>query len=424
MNQYPLHRISYCADDKAEKKFFSFIAKEQDSEHHVCFVFVSDKLAEEITLTIGQAFDLAYRRFIETSGKDLETQRHLMVLQQKLKCLENENSILRQRLSDVSKIKGTADVEEYMARNKITNLLTVTQPTTGKDSDSASLHNNFGSDANTNGSGNGTTQYGQLVSLGSPLQNGASPPPVPPRVFENNKPFDDDFLKENNTSNQPIVGTKLEGLLLDDLEDDFNPRAYEGQNQTATNVANSTSPTNLFNGNSPPSLSPPPKQVTTGSTTTSRPRPHATNGHTTVGGDLFLNGPFLKQNSMTTTTGGSRGISGADLFGMDDFTSATSPNPSQQDLENAIGILDKRILEMKAKREDTTGPTSEVGPDFFVSEDNVSSREEVVDLGEGILEELDVGKETEELNLIREVPEKIVKKKEEEEGSAVWSQQQ
>lgn len=47
-----------------------------------------------------------------------------------------------------------------MARNKITNLLTVTQPTTGKDSDSASLHNNFGNDANTNGSGNGTTQVG------------------------------------------------------------------------------------------------------------------------------------------------------------------------------------------------------------------------------------------------------------------------
>lgn len=48
MNQYPLHRISYCADDKAEKKFFSFIAKEQDSEHHVCFVFVSDKLVSII----------------------------------------------------------------------------------------------------------------------------------------------------------------------------------------------------------------------------------------------------------------------------------------------------------------------------------------------------------------------------------------
>jgi hypothetical protein len=44
MHQYPLHRISYCADDKGEKRFFSFIAKEADSERHVCFVFVSDKL--------------------------------------------------------------------------------------------------------------------------------------------------------------------------------------------------------------------------------------------------------------------------------------------------------------------------------------------------------------------------------------------
>merc|ERR1719507_199815 len=32
--------------------------KEEDEEKHTCFVFVSDKLAEEITLTIGQAFDL------------------------------------------------------------------------------------------------------------------------------------------------------------------------------------------------------------------------------------------------------------------------------------------------------------------------------------------------------------------------------
>lgn len=43
-HQYPLHRISYCADDKAEKRFFSFIAKEADSDKHTCFVFVSDKL--------------------------------------------------------------------------------------------------------------------------------------------------------------------------------------------------------------------------------------------------------------------------------------------------------------------------------------------------------------------------------------------
>jgi hypothetical protein len=55
MHQYPLHKISYCADDKAEKRFFSFIAREEkrtgDDEgtnRHTCFVFVSDKLVSAI----------------------------------------------------------------------------------------------------------------------------------------------------------------------------------------------------------------------------------------------------------------------------------------------------------------------------------------------------------------------------------------
>ena len=44
MHEYPLHRISYCADDKEEKRFFSFIAKDEHSNKHTCFVFLSDKL--------------------------------------------------------------------------------------------------------------------------------------------------------------------------------------------------------------------------------------------------------------------------------------------------------------------------------------------------------------------------------------------
>ena len=43
-HEYPLHRISYCADDKEEKRFFSFIAKDEHSNKHTCFVFLSDKL--------------------------------------------------------------------------------------------------------------------------------------------------------------------------------------------------------------------------------------------------------------------------------------------------------------------------------------------------------------------------------------------
>lgn len=49
----------------------SFIAKNSGAAHdssdrsgedtHECFVFISSKLASDITLTIGQAFELAYR---------------------------------------------------------------------------------------------------------------------------------------------------------------------------------------------------------------------------------------------------------------------------------------------------------------------------------------------------------------------------
>ena len=42
-HRFPLHRISYCADDKSDKRIFTFIAKEADSNKHHCFVFDSEK---------------------------------------------------------------------------------------------------------------------------------------------------------------------------------------------------------------------------------------------------------------------------------------------------------------------------------------------------------------------------------------------
>jgi len=118
-HQYPLHRISYCADDKAEKRFFSFIAKEADSDVHTCFVFVSDKLAEEITLTIGQAFDLAYKRFL--SGKTQESDK------EKIARLERENAELSQRLKDVSNLVEPSKLSEYMKKNNIKELVLVAE---------------------------------------------------------------------------------------------------------------------------------------------------------------------------------------------------------------------------------------------------------------------------------------------------------
>ncbi|XP_015115890.1 PTB domain-containing engulfment adapter protein 1 [Diachasma alloeum] len=329
MHQYPLHRISYCADDKGEKRFFSFIAKEEDAERHTCFVFVSDKLAEEITLTIGQAFGLAYRRFLETSGKDLETQRRCMVLQQKIRRLEHENNTYRQRLQDICAIKGSADVQSYLAHHNLPDILHVSMVSSDSSPDDGSRLN-------------GNAKLGKSDTNGNTSNGRQQPPPVPPRSFD-----DDDFMA-NKPAPMPVVGTKLEGLLMDELEEeleeeeeeeeDFNPRAYE----TATNGFNHQNSGSLTNGESkstfplingsstsPPLLAPPPKAKDS----------RRQNG---VKEDLFGSVPFNPPASTTNSTGDFD-----DPFEMGEFSNLSMSSTSQQDLENAIGLLDKRLLEMK-----------------------------------------------------------------------------
>uniref|UniRef100_A0A915CS56 PID domain-containing protein n=1 Tax=Ditylenchus dipsaci TaxID=166011 RepID=A0A915CS56_9BILA len=100
--KHPLHRISFCADDKQDKRVFSYIAK-TDAMKHECFVFLSDKMAEKITLTIGEAFDLAYEKFIKKNGsrKELEDQKQIILLRKKVAELELENGKLKQQLFSV-----------------------------------------------------------------------------------------------------------------------------------------------------------------------------------------------------------------------------------------------------------------------------------------------------------------------------------
>lgn len=89
-------------------------------------MFISDKLAEEITLTIGQAFELAYRRFLDTSGKDLESQRRAMVTQQRIKRLEQEVNIYKKRLLDMSQFPNIKpDLDQYLRKQELKNILEV-----------------------------------------------------------------------------------------------------------------------------------------------------------------------------------------------------------------------------------------------------------------------------------------------------------
>ena len=70
-------------------------------------------------MTIGQAFELAYKKYLDTNGKELETQKQLLTLQKRIERLENENSQLKSRLRDISKIKGEQDIQDYLTTNKV-----------------------------------------------------------------------------------------------------------------------------------------------------------------------------------------------------------------------------------------------------------------------------------------------------------------
>ena len=48
--------------------------------------------AEEIALTVGQAFDLAYQKFLESYGKEAELRKHVLNLQHKV--ITNQRALL------------------------------------------------------------------------------------------------------------------------------------------------------------------------------------------------------------------------------------------------------------------------------------------------------------------------------------------
>lgn len=74
-------------------------------------------------MTIGQAFDLAYRRFLETTGRELEGRRQISQLQEAVESLENQNQIFRRRLVELSHLVATDKLTEYLESQRVSNTL-------------------------------------------------------------------------------------------------------------------------------------------------------------------------------------------------------------------------------------------------------------------------------------------------------------
>lgn len=121
LHSFPLQHISYCADDKSDKKICAFIARNDVSKTHECFVLESEKAqAEDITLTVGQAFDIAYQKYKENLNKDpSEAIKKLQKYQEKIKSLETENKNLRARVAELEEKLGIiSTVDKVNEKNK------------------------------------------------------------------------------------------------------------------------------------------------------------------------------------------------------------------------------------------------------------------------------------------------------------------
>jgi len=63
------------------------------------FVFLFK--AEELTLTVGQAFDLAYRRFLEKKAVNQNSSKKLTEMEEKIKTAEEEKEALKQKIAEL-----------------------------------------------------------------------------------------------------------------------------------------------------------------------------------------------------------------------------------------------------------------------------------------------------------------------------------
>lgn len=57
--------------------------------------------AEELTLTVGQAFDLAYRRFLEKKAVNQNSNKKLTEMEEKIKTAEEEKEALKQKIAEL-----------------------------------------------------------------------------------------------------------------------------------------------------------------------------------------------------------------------------------------------------------------------------------------------------------------------------------
>lgn len=65
VSYHDMNNISYITQDPEDRRVLAYIAKDAKTEKHYCHVFRVDSfaLSDEVTMSIGQAFELAFSQF-------------------------------------------------------------------------------------------------------------------------------------------------------------------------------------------------------------------------------------------------------------------------------------------------------------------------------------------------------------------------
>ncbi|KAH8371617.1 hypothetical protein KR093_008277 [Drosophila rubida] len=348
LHQFPLYNISYCADEKGVKKFFSFIAKTvktKDSnsidsngyngsgsgngsakpeETHECFIFISNKLASDITLTIGQAFDLAYRKFMDSNEKT-----NLNKAQQQIEHLQNTIAIYKERLRELSTKLPKAELDAMLFKLGI------------KDIVEAPANELNGNETLSNGKldedkllidTNSTTASTHSASPNSFL------PIVPPRSNLSSQ-------MSSSSSGGKSNSQKMDELLLNsDSDSDFDPRADEiqdnlsnGRNAISNDLfgfepSKSFGQQLFFNNND--------HKLQNNNNSSSVSNNNMSNNSSGFSSELNITPPLLapppkiaapRRNTPSTNNIGNNGLNGnTDLFGSDPFEMNNGPSVFKQ----------------------------------------------------------------------------------------------
>lgn len=123
---YPIRSISYIVNDERNRSYIGMIAQGRNSGFRCVILKQDEGRARDVVQALGQAFDLAYQKFLKSDGRARSAAKRKQITessQSKAKSDEaDEISILRLRLRDLAVLVPPEKLELYLRKQRISEI--------------------------------------------------------------------------------------------------------------------------------------------------------------------------------------------------------------------------------------------------------------------------------------------------------------